>query len=74
MPDPVELAHLVRERRPLVEPETLEAPQALHRDEAVLVGGVPHLGTRGSRSFSQVYTASRFEALTTRRNCPCASR
>ena len=41
--DPVELPQLVRERGSVGEPEALDRARALHRDEAVLVGGVAHL-------------------------------
>jgi hypothetical protein len=41
--DPVELTHRVRERQRVVDAQPLERPRALHRDQAVLVGGVAYL-------------------------------
>ena len=41
--DAVDLAHLMRERRRVRKPETLERARALHGDQAVLVRRVAHL-------------------------------
>ncbi len=47
--DPVELAHLERERRRVGEAEPLERARPLDGEQRVLVGHVPHVRARGAR-------------------------